>query len=708
MSRPTSWGSDANRHQDLIRHLLHDSALWDPDTRSWCWRFSTLCQILTKERARNALRELWPEDEADRLAHEIAPLYETDEDAREKRTTKTPEKPERSLQIFAILVLMDSVKDIKKFIEANITDRDLPLETGGSDRWGPSHKPVLAIASAVDWLHNHETLSESPTQRGRFCLDEVMWFLSESRQKGEIRILNLLPGQGEAEIKCTVRVVPLSAAREYEALSYVWGEPSGSIPIQVQNHEVKVTRNLHAALRRLRNPTASRAIWIDQLCINQWDDTEKAEQVKLMRDIYKGCSQCLIWLGELPVAPESGFTLADAQTALSFLTDVSKALARPLLAIPSLLEEGPSADAARRAFRAMFMPGNVWWSRIWTVQEAILPPSTTVVWGSLTIPWDTLRKAATNLCAENATLTFGSATLRHAASRHDALFDSFMYPVRGLEISRKGESPLHMLHRWRYRDATDPRDKLYALTGLLPSIPGVECSYSTPAGELFTKLAVGLIEMEGSLRPLVGYRGEPHVTPGMPSWAWDLVSFSASVDRRLDFDQIFARGIFVDTIAEVGDILGQETWSHLTDETLITTIKRWERLLGQFMASKQSSSTGPYAGGGSADDAFWRTMLGNLIMAEFPVSVASAADRIAYTAFLEDGERNQIYESLRDMVINQAFFITTGGYIGVGPPNSEKGDEQIDGASYCFEFCCLADYEKASLSTPRSAANPPT
>jgi len=62
--------------------------------------------------------------------------------------------------------------------------------------------------------------------------------------------LDLLPGEREDQIECAIRVVSLPSANDYEALSYVWGDPSGSISIKVQNEEVKVNTNLHVKLPR--------------------------------------------------------------------------------------------------------------------------------------------------------------------------------------------------------------------------------------------------------------------------------------------------------------------------------------------------------------------------------------------------------------------------------------------------------------------------
>ena len=38
-------------------------------------------------------------------------------------------------------------------------------------------------------------------------------------------------------------------------------------------------------------------IWLDAMCINQCDVSEKEYQVRLMRDIYASATQVLVWLG---------------------------------------------------------------------------------------------------------------------------------------------------------------------------------------------------------------------------------------------------------------------------------------------------------------------------------------------------------------------------------------------------------------------------
>jgi hypothetical protein len=59
-----------------------------------------------------------------------------------------------------------------------------------------------------------------------------------------------------------------------------------------------VTKNLHAALFRLRDRSLERILWIDALCIDQKNVEEKGQQVQLMAKIYSKAARVLVWLGE--------------------------------------------------------------------------------------------------------------------------------------------------------------------------------------------------------------------------------------------------------------------------------------------------------------------------------------------------------------------------------------------------------------------------
>ncbi|KAH8597929.1 heterokaryon incompatibility protein-domain-containing protein, partial [Bisporella sp. PMI_857] len=282
-----------------------------------------------------------------------------------------------------------------------------------------------------------------------------------------IRLLDLLPGEPEDDIRCDVRVVSLADGEPYEALSYVWGDYKDLREINVAGEPISVTRTLYAALQRLRNPKSKRTLWADQLCIDQWDVVQKTHQVNKMRDIYRGCSQCLLWFGDI-VEDMGQFGVQDAVVALDFVQlcsgyhenlDGSKP-------VPASLADPQQLDGAVKAFEALTMMGNTWWRRIWTVQEAVIPRKAVIIWGPLSFPWSTIIRAAWDLCVPYRALPPLDILIKF-----NHLLGGFTAPVRGLELAQKGEDPLRLLQRWRYREATDPRDKVYALMGLFKSMP---------------------------------------------------------------------------------------------------------------------------------------------------------------------------------------------------------------------------------------------
>jgi hypothetical protein len=131
-------------------------------------------------------------------------------------------------------------------------------------------------------------------------------------------------------------------------------------------------------------------------------------------------------------------------------------------------------------------------------------------------------------------------------------------------------------------------------------------------------------------------------------------------------------GLFVDEVSHVSEILTEGEWGDLSDDKLAHLISQWESILNRYV-SQQSKTE--YATMESWHNAFYRTILGNLVMSEFPVRGVHDEDFHMVDEFRSSLSRNEIYLSLRDMIVNQAFFITKEGYIGIGPPTVTRGDE---------------------------------
>lgn len=94
---------------------------------------------------------------------------------------------------------------------------------------------------------------------------------------------------------------------QYEALSYTWGDSVEMEEIFVQNANtlldrgqysistLHVRRNLVDILRYLRHNDRHITLWIDAICINQNDVSEKSHQIRLMRNVYMLAQRVIVW-----------------------------------------------------------------------------------------------------------------------------------------------------------------------------------------------------------------------------------------------------------------------------------------------------------------------------------------------------------------------------------------------------------------------------
>jgi len=123
---------------------------------------------------------------------------------------------------------------------------------------------------------------------------------------GRIRILRLQPHQDKkSAIRCQLSDLELRDSEgpcPYEALSYVWGSPNKPHTIVIEGCSLSVGANLYAALLRLRYTSLERILWIDAICIDQTNITEKEQQIQLMAEIYAKARSVIIWLGEATTA----------------------------------------------------------------------------------------------------------------------------------------------------------------------------------------------------------------------------------------------------------------------------------------------------------------------------------------------------------------------------------------------------------------------
>lgn len=113
-----------------------------------------------------------------------------------------------------------------------------------------------------------------------------------------IRILNVLPGEPEAEVRCGLSIRSLNSPADYEVLSYVSGRSELTSYISVDGRLTQVNSSLASALKDLRYIVRPRSLWVDSLCINPDDIEERNSQVSLLAPIMLQARSVCIWLGE--------------------------------------------------------------------------------------------------------------------------------------------------------------------------------------------------------------------------------------------------------------------------------------------------------------------------------------------------------------------------------------------------------------------------
>ncbi|KAF2622323.1 HET-domain-containing protein [Macroventuria anomochaeta] len=341
-----------------------------------------------------------------------------------------------------------------------------------------------------------------------------------------IRLVAIKPGVFGDPISCTLETVSLDDHPHYRALSYTWGDTRHKRHISLNGNLFVVNQDLHAALRRLRHEQKWQTYWIDMLCINQADFDERSEQVVLMPKIYSKAKQVVFWLAD---------TTNDTTDNKMELTPTQVYAAKAFL---ERLERDPSYQATEVDLVHEEILDTIssilacsWWTRVWTVQEAILPLRAILLMGPVHIQWETLVRAARNFMAQ-----LEQNSLQHPPAYLHVMLRLYQQVtviewIRELRYSKEHLKLSFLLHAFRSRLCTDSRDKLFAFLGLVSElsiyariIPDYKLSTSEVLGTIFEKL----IPLEDNLNLLVRQK-EGKRRLNLPTWMPDL---TAEVDPR--------------------------------------------------------------------------------------------------------------------------------------------------------------------------------
>ncbi|KAK0624344.1 heterokaryon incompatibility protein-domain-containing protein [Immersiella caudata] len=406
-----------------------------------------------------------------------------------------------------------------------------------------------------------------------------------------IRLLRLRAGSPDSPLICSLRDESLDAPDiQYKALSYCWGDdrPQSRLLVEGEANETSylpIRPNLAAALHQLRTNTLaccdlscpcdadgncthpaedSRftspvALWIDAVCINQSDLDERSRQVALMHEIYTKATVVIAWfgpldeytihalrmvhgfarLGELPrCATRSGDKVEEGKRGSVKLTTVRRHVAINPNFTPSWIALGH------------FFADNHWWERMWIVQEIVLARRVIMVAGPFGTTWARFVQASEAFHQDSFYEQLCEATLPTGEFAHIWPVIAGFLRVQGLERVRsfvtdsntvamrnsdmavaQKLSVMHLLG-WAFRyKATNPRDKVYGIFGILKALRAtlhIQPRYEGPVCEVYMQTAKLIYDQTGDLsfiEAVENNRVVNHVRRfGLPSWTPDFAA----------------------------------------------------------------------------------------------------------------------------------------------------------------------------------------
>lgn len=299
---------------------------------------------------------------------------------------------------------------------------------------------------------------------------------------------------------------------EFDALSYVWGDQTTRIHINCNGKSVTIGQSLHAALMeyrlrlrrgRGRDGDQIRGLWADAICINQSDEIEKTEQVRMMRDIYKAAKFTIIWLGPLEDGDVQAIQLAQLaykrcpehlRFELRGTRNDYRLFKATRRGLPELFYGEAFGDKIfdptwKTLFKILHHP---WFSRIWIVQELLVSEYAEMWRGRKSIEVDTLLWMVDQIAIHT--------DLKLVMQLHypnERLFFAEVVALCYYSFNERNPQPLWAnVMTTAGMNATEALDRFFAVAGISQEVPDGFINYSRRIEIVASQ--VGLMALLGS------------------------------------------------------------------------------------------------------------------------------------------------------------------------------------------------------------------
>lgn len=540
---------------------------------------------------------------------------------------------------------------------------------------------------------------------------------SESLGTESLRLATITINSDEIP-SLTLKTFELSSPTrpEFYALSYTWNPPYKGDPSRYTEEDMRdillngskfsVMPNLYDAFFQIHRSCPDMPFWIDALCINQSDLQERKLQVGIMDQIFGGASRVIVWLGKPTPKTELGLKTVERLASVSFT--VSKRIVREqkyhythsLEEMKDVYGLDPltfdEADALIDLFESR------WFARQWVVQEVALAKEIDVVCNDMAVPFDKIGVTALFLHLTGLLVAM-SATLVSGGKNSELLDKTHLFQAERTLVVRewcKGDRSeiadilplidftagvvegvpapgqtkesmvgivLLKLLLWIVGyDATDRRDTIYGLGGILSHVARIQGLDSIPqrlqpnylldTATVLHNAAIEIILSTGSLALLGVVKDESlRETPGLPSWVPDytpslllnpiagpnfksLGKFDASqsldaskykVDFHIDGNILHARGFPLGRIKATGESLQEVVAGELNGfAAMLIDVDDTYRFTNQ-----------PF------EEAFWRTLIFDQDLSDRPAKIPTTEHFQHMVMILTIGQMNKAFSS---------------------------------------------------------------
>lgn len=378
--------------------------------------------------------------------------------------------------------------------------------------------------------------------------------------KGEIRLLRVKPCTKDASkvaLKFRMVTVSLQQANHtpYWALSYVHGNDPRTEKIDVNHAKFDISVDLAQALRYIMTAKDQLNckefyLWVDAICINPSDLQEKSQQVQIMRLIYQKAFAVIAWLG--PGTPKE-------REAVETVSDIAHHV------LKAHKQEGPTAweqGSFMEKFDGSFNV-NTWkaieeldrlpyWHRVWMIQEMCAAKWILFLCGhsftrcldiEIVLSW---KNRIQNTSQPSKPSSMSDELWKRATSHSTWSWFQISFMMRLRDSFKNGKlSTLETPWVTRYFGASDPRDRVYAMQGVMNGL-NLQVDYNKPAHQVYEDFLQKWVQATDSLEHLF-YAGTGHfgindqLDADLPSWVPNLHHIACDEGRREEFNPVGRR-----------------------------------------------------------------------------------------------------------------------------------------------------------------------